>query len=202
LAWADADVSLIGIVVEGTTDRFAAQRLLAACDLQVDASRVIVTGGKQRFDARIAKYNEAAKFLPWLALRDADRDADGCPVALRRRLLVGPQSEALCLRLAVRTIDAWLLADRAAFSDYFAVPMSRIPIDPERLDRPKDALTNVCRSTRRRAVRQAMVPPDGSHGPGPEYTANIINYCRAAWRPAQRPRLHRAFGVPSPRSIG
>ena len=72
-------MSLIGLVVEGSTDRHAAERLLAARKLEVDPYRVIVTGGKNRFDARLAKYNEAAKFAPWLALRDADRDAGACP---------------------------------------------------------------------------------------------------------------------------
>jgi hypothetical protein len=202
LAWADADVSLIGIVVEGTTDRFAAQRLLAACDLQVDASRVIVTGGKQRFDARIAKYNEAAKFLPWLALRDADRDADGCPVALRRRLLVGPQSEALCLRLAVRTIDAWLLADRAAFSDYFAVPMSRIRLILKdwigrRMRSPTSAVPRVVELCAKRWFHQTVRTVQAPSTPPTSSTTAVLHGDLQ-----QRPRLHRAFGVPSPRSIG
>jgi|GEM_PF-2797037 len=28
-----------------------------------------------------------------------------------------------------------------------------------------------------------MVPPPGTNGPGPEYTAFISRYCREAWRP-------------------
>lgn len=190
-------MSLIGLVVEGLTDRYAAERLLAVRGLQVDPNRVIVTGGKQRFDARLAKYNEAAKFAPWLALRDADRDAGDCPARLRRSLLAGAQSSALCLRLAVRTLDAWLLADRQAFSGHFAVPVSRMPLAPEELDRPKDALTQACRHSRRRSVRDAMVPPSGRQGPGPEYTAYVLEYCNASWRPdvaaELAPNLRRAL---------
>lgn len=190
-------MSSIGLIVEGSTDRYAAERLLATRDLRVDLARVIVTGGKQRLDARLAKYNEAAKFAPWLALRDSDRDAGDCPARLRQSLLTGAQSSALCLRLAVRTLDAWLLADRQAFSAFFSVPLPKVPHHPEELDRPKDALTQACRHSRTRAVREAMVPPKGRPGPGPEYTSYLLDYCRSSWRPdvaaEAAPSLRRAL---------
>lgn len=173
----------IGVVVEGQIDRVAVESILATRSLAIDPHRVIVTGGKQRFDARLATYNLAARHGPWLALRDADHDASGCPVALRRSLLTVSQSPALCLRLAVRTLEAWLLADAEAFSAYFSVPRSTIPRDSEVLDRPKETLVNACRSSKRREVRTAMVPPPGAKGAGPEYTAFISRFCREAWRP-------------------
>lgn len=117
----------IGVVVEGQTDRVAVANVLATRSLVIDPNRVVITNGKQRFDARLPKYNLAARHGPWLALRDADHDADGCPVALRRTLLTMPQSPALCLRLAVRTLEAWLLADADAFATHFAVTRSAGP---------------------------------------------------------------------------
>lgn len=183
--------------MEGRIDQVAVQRLLSTREHSVDPHRVIVTGGKQRFDARLVKYNEAARHGPWLALRDLDNDADGCAASLRRELLAVPQSPALCLRLAVRTLEAWLLADRDAFVEHFAVPRSKVPGSPEELQRPKDALVNACRSSRRRDVRSAMVPPQGTSGPGPEYTAFVTGYCRSAWRPevaaGTAPSLRRAL---------
>jgi hypothetical protein len=190
-------VPRIGLVVEGATDRVAVERLLAARGLEVDPGRLVITGGKQRFDARLAKYNQAARLGPWLALRDTDSDAGGCPVALRRSLLSDVQSPALCLRLAARSLDAWLLADREAFAAHFGVPLAKVPADPEAAPRPKEALTHACRSATRRAVRDAMVPPPGTRGPGPEYTASITRYCRESWRPdhaaASAPSLRRAL---------
>lgn len=187
----------IGVVVEGQIDRVAVGCVLATRSLAVDPNRVIITRGKQRFDARLVNYNQAARHGPWLALRDADHDADGCPVTLRRTLLRVPQSPALCLRLAVRTLEAWLLADAEAVAKYFSVPRSAVPRDPEDLDRPKDALVQLCRSSRRRAVRVGMVPPPGTRGPGPEHTAFVSRFCREAWRPdtaaAAAPSLRRAL---------
>lgn len=188
---------LIGLVVEGFTDRAAAERLLEIRGLQTDPNRVVVTGGKQRFDDRLIRYNQAARLAPWLALRDADRDAGGCPAALRRSLLTVPQEPGLCLRLAVRTLDAWLLADAEAFASHFNISAGKVPLNPETVARPKDALTRACRASRSRQVRQAMVPPDGAHGPGPEYATWIADFCRNAWRPdvaaASAPSLRRAL---------
>jgi len=121
----------IGVVVEGQIDRVAVENILATRSLAVDPNRVIITGGRRRFDARLTKYNLAARHGPWLALRDADHDAGGCPVTLRRALLMVQQSPALCLRLAVRTLEAWLLADVDAFAAHFSVPRYTVPRDPE-----------------------------------------------------------------------
>ncbi len=169
-------------MVEGLVDRVAAESILAARSRAVDPRRIIITRGKQQFDARLAKYNFAARHGPWLALRDSDHDAGDCPAALRQSLLVMPQSPALCLRLAVRTLEAWLLADAEAFSQHFSISRSKVPVFPEELDQPKEALINVCRTSRRRDVREAMVPPKGTRGPGPEYTAYLSHFCRVAWR--------------------
>lgn len=197
-----AVVAAIGVVVEGLTDRVALENILATRSRTLDPHRVIITGGKQQFDTRLAKYNLAARHGPWLALRDADHDADGCPVALRRALLAAPHCPALCLRLAVRTLDAWLLADADAFATHFSVPRSKVPKDPEELARPKDALVNACRASKRREVRAAMVPPEGTKGPGPEYTGFVSSTAaRHGGLMSPRPRP-RACGGCCERSIG
>lgn len=187
----------VGLVVEGQVDRVAADSILATRGLRVDPNRVIITGGKSRFDARLSKYNQAALLGPWLALRDSDHDAGNCPATLRRTLLTVPQSPAMCLRLVVRTLESWLLSDAEAFSDHFSVPASKVPRDPEGLDRPKDALIKACRWSRRRDVQAGVVPPPGTNGTGPEYTTFISRYCREAWRPdtaaSAAPSLRRAF---------
>lgn len=189
---------MIGLIVEGLTDRAAGERLLAVHDLTVDERRVIVTGGKRRFDSRIRAYNGAARHGAWLALRDLDREEGRCPVALRARPLPPPsQAAALSLRIVVSSLDAWLLADREAFAYHFSVSEGKIPSVPEELTHPKDALTKCCKSSRSRAVRMGMVPPSSATGAGPEYTDMVSSYCREAWRPdvaaSAAPSLRRAL---------
>jgi hypothetical protein len=154
--------------------------------------------GKNYLDKRLANYNRAAKHGAWLVVRDTDNDSGGCPVTLRSQLLQDVKNPALCSRLAVRSIDAWLMADGDAFAEEFAVSRARIPEHPEALDDPKRTLAQLCADSRKRAVREGMVPPKNSVGKvGPEYTSMIMQFCRGAWRPDvaahNAPSLQRAL---------
>lgn len=189
----------IALSIEGPTDRAAAETILASRSLTVDPLNVYEKAGKGRLDPKIPGYNAAARHRPWLVLRDADHDCDGCPAKLRRRLLP-PDSHTpgLCLRLPVRALEAWLLADTDAFADFFAVAMSRVPTMVEDIADPKRTLVEVCRQSRKRLIRQAMAPPAKSSGRvGPEYATFLIDYCRSAWRPdvaaGNAPSLARAL---------
>ncbi len=149
----------------------------------VDPLRTIDTAGKIRFNARIDSYNQAARVGGWFAMRDSDRDAGDCAARLRGSLLSQTQSDGLCLRLAVRTIEAWLLADAERFAEVFGVSRARIPLYPESLADPKRSLVDLCRLSRRRDVRFAVVPPNGIKGLGPEYTNFVGSFAGTQWRP-------------------
>jgi hypothetical protein len=184
-------------MVEGLVDRDVVRRLLSTRSVDVDPLRTIVTGGKTQFDARIGAINRAARVGGWLALRDADHDGGGCPVAVRRGLLTDQQVGALCCRLAVRTVEAWLLADRSTFATHFAVSIDRLPLFPEEEKNPKAAVVAACRKSRRRDIREGVAPPMGRPGVGPEYTPIMGHYARDAWRPDEAalsaPSLERAL---------
>ena len=199
-------MTAVGIVVEGLNDRTAADRLLAAAGHQVDPVRVVVKRGKTQLDPVLASINRAAVHLPWLVLRDADLDADDCPVALRRQLLSGEQAPLLSVRLVVRSLEAWVLADRRAFALHFGVQPALVPADPEQEQHPKRSLVAACSRSRQRSVRQGMARANGT--PGPEYTAMLDDFLRRTWDPARArqaaPSLSRAwsdiearFGQPS-----
>lgn len=194
-----AESPLVGLVVEGQTDVMPAGKMLRARGANADPLRTIITDGKTAWDERLLRYNRAARHAPWLVLRDSDRDGGDCPVRLRQQLLPATeQSPMLCFRLTVRAMEAWLLADAEAFADHFAVPITRVPRDPEAEDRPKVSLVNACRSSRRRDIRAGVVPPRRSrHDVGPEYTSFISDFAEAVWRPdaaAERsPSLWRAL---------
>lgn len=186
----------VTVAVEGDTDVPVVEKILSSRSLVMGP--VFGRQGKGDLDRRMAAYNKAARHRPWFTLRDSDHDAGDCPARLRASLLDVPKSEALCLRFAVRTIEAWLLADREAFAATFGVPSARIPVSPEQLDRPKHELIRLCRDSRRTDVRKGMAPPPSARRDvGPEYTAFIGAYCRDAWRPdvaaQDAPSLARAL---------
>ena len=186
-------------VVEGPSDLAAVEKLLGSRGVRTDPVRSIVAGGKTRIDPRLPRYNAAARYGSWFVLRDADRDGEDCPVTVRRSLLrPADQAPSMCLRLAVRSLEAWLMADAASLTNHFALLASRVPTRPEEEEDPKQTLVSACRSSRRSDVRAGMVPPRGSlRRVGPEYVALISDYCREAWRPdvaaASAPSLRRAL---------
>lgn len=46
----------------------------------------------------------------------------------------------MCFRIAVREVEAWLLADAEQAAGFLAVPLARIPAEPETLPDPKATL--------------------------------------------------------------
>ena len=175
----------ISLAIEGPIDRAAASRILSTRNLPLNRNQVFITGGKEKLGAKIAAYNKAARHVPWLILRDLDRDASGCAAKLRQLLLEpSVQAEKMCLRIAVRSLEAWLLADSSAIARYFKVPEAKVPSNPEDLSNPKLELVNLCRRSRSADIRRAMVPPASSRWQvGPEYTARLVDFCTSHWDP-------------------
>lgn len=90
----------------------------------------------------------------------------------------------MVFRIAVREIEAWLLADQRSFARYFSVPPVRIPNDPEAILRPKEFLVNLVRRSRSRTVRDDVVPREGSKTQvGPGYAGRMIEYASTVWSP-------------------
>ena len=99
---------LFNAAVEGDLDEVVLRRLMAEAGLPVGS--IYGKTGKDHLRKRIQDYNNAARFGPWIVLVDLDRDAD-CAVSLYRNWLLEP-SPNLLFRVAVRAVEAWLLADR------------------------------------------------------------------------------------------
>lgn len=171
---------MINIVVEGESDREAAKGVVRAAGR--DVQRVVVANGTGRLDSRIPNYNRAAVRMPWVVFRDAD---SACPVELVTRLSGGiiSWSPLFSLRIARSMTEAWLLADRNAFADYFSISLSRIPVDPESLPHAKRTLLALCEKSRSRVIRNDVTAAGGQIGP--LYVQRINEYARQSWRPLE-----------------
>jgi hypothetical protein len=131
-----------------------------------------------------------------MVLVDLDNDHD-CAPPLRLSWLPQP-APYLCFRIAVRAVEAWLLADAEQIADFLRVARGKVPANPEMLDSPKSAMVALARASRRRDVREDMVPRDGSgRVVGPAYASRLIEFASSLWRPeiaAQRAEsLRRAI---------
>jgi hypothetical protein len=174
----------IRVLVEGDLDEAVIRQVCAYVSIPIQL--VYGQQGKGYILDRLANYNQAAQFSPWLVVVDLDRDADCAPDFVRDRL--PHPANGMCFRVVVRAIEAWLLADIEQLSTFVHVPETRFPSDPDQETDPKITLVNLVRQHgRRRTIQEDIVPREGSgRSVGPGYVGRLIEFvttAKARWRP-------------------
>ncbi|MCY4076419.1 MAG: hypothetical protein OXH04_13430 [Acidobacteria bacterium] len=184
----------MSFAVEGIVDQAVVLKLFDATS--VASGTPYVCDGLGNLRQRLGGFNAGARYAPWFVLCDLDRYE--CAPELRSGLLGPAQAEGMELRIAVRAVEAWLLADRQSFARFLGVDARRIPRDPEHVVNPKHAVVDLARESAKRAIRAGLVPSEASgRRIGPAYTDQVIQYVRSRWSPsrarAAAPSLARAF---------
>jgi hypothetical protein len=182
---------------EGPTDRAAARKLIVTVGGRPGADyseRRSAASGKDRLDQKLPAFNAAARYAPWLILRDGDGE---CAVELAKRLLPRPAA-GMCLRIVVPAIEAWLLADREAMAALLGVDGRSLPFNPENEIDPKQSLLNLVRRSARRPLHDDFLPRARSgRREGPAYAQRLIEFIVGPWCPqraaARAPSLKRAL---------
>lgn len=172
----------VSFAVEGIVDQAVVLKLFQASGVRPGTP--YVCDGIGNLKLRLAGFNAGARHAPWFVLCDLDRRE--CAPALRTYFLGETQAGGMQLRVAVRAVEAWLMADRRSFANFLGVRTERIPRDPERVDDPKRAVVDLSRESARRAVREGLVPSETSgRRIGPAYTEEVIRYVRDRWSPGR-----------------
>jgi hypothetical protein len=174
---------VISAAVEGSIDEALVKRLIS--EAGGIPGEVYGKNGKLPLRARINAYNNAARYQPWIVLVDLNHEATCAPNLCRAWLPT--KSPKLCFRVAVREVEAWLLADREHIANFLSISRSRVPINPESEENPKQVMVNLAALSRRRDIREDMVPrPASGRQVGPAYTSRLIEFIsvsQGGWRP-------------------
>ncbi len=143
----------------------------------------------------------AEKGIPTLVLTDLDTFP--CPSSLitdwfrksPKEICAHPN---MFFRVAVREIEAWIMADRHALADFLAIPSANFVRDPDRLVDPKTFLINVVRKKGRKAIHRHMLPA-GNARIGVEYNTVLSRFISERWSPERAagnsPSLQRALSA-------
>ena len=177
----------ISAAVEGDVDEAVLRRLLGR-----SLGHVYGKKGKAALRKKVAGYNNAARFQPWILLVDLDHDFDCAPALLQEWL-----PEMACFmffRVAVREIESWILADRERIAAFLDVKESQIYADTDSLQSPKETIVNLATQSRRREIREDMVPrPQSGRLVGPAYNSRIIEFVGKSWRPEMAERCSKSL---------
>lgn len=159
--------------VEGQTDEAVLQAIVGARGALVH--RLHVQHGKAHLHRALPGYNAAARYSPWIVVVDLD-DEYPCASMLVNAWLPAP-SPQMRFRVAVRQIEAWLLADADHFATFFGVRRGQIPARPDELTDPKGTVVSLVSTSKKAAIRADMVPRPGSgRRVGPAYAARLIEF--------------------------
>jgi hypothetical protein len=172
----------VNVLVEGATEEPVAKKLLKHARLEVGT--IYGRKGKAHLLKRVSIYNKAAHFAPWLVLIDLDMDAQCSSHAIARWL---PEpANGMRFRIAVRSIEASLLADRESIASFLAVGLSKIPHQPDLDPHPKQTLINIARTSGNKSIREDLVPRQESGAKvGPLYVAHLAEFTENHWKPSE-----------------
>jgi hypothetical protein len=175
----------VNLLVEGFIDEVVMHRLMA--HMQLEPGTIYGQHGKANLLQNLSKYNQAACHYPWVVVVDLDQDAE-CAPAYVTELLPTPAPQ-MCLRVAVRAVEAWLLADPERLAAFLHIPRHRVPTLPDAEADPKATLVSLARRSRSRTIHRDMVPRRGSGARvGPGYAGRIVEFVTThtsySWRPA------------------
>ncbi|MFO8040777.1 MAG: hypothetical protein R6U67_15180 [Sodalinema sp.] len=172
----------INLVYEDVLRGAVLDKILAHVEADYVVGLRLSKNGFGYIKKNIRGFNKAAQGSPYLVLTDLDQT--DCPITLIQDWLGGqPKHPNLLFRIAVREVESWLLADRRAFSDFFAVDLAKVPQNPDLVDDPKRDLINLVRTSKQKDLRQAIVPEQGSTAKvGKDYNAPLLKFISQPWR--------------------
>jgi hypothetical protein len=124
-----------------------------------------------------------------------DLDQANCLVKFRDQWLVGEPPQNLLLRIAVREVESWVLADHVAMRTLIG-PKGVLPAAPDELADPKQSLLRLVKSAPKQIRADLLKTIDGSLTQGLGYNARLSAWVNSEWNPQRAsdrsPSLARA----------
>jgi hypothetical protein len=171
----------IFIVGEDQLCAALAQALVLQSGKAVKIQNIIVANGCGPFKSMIEKMNNVARnVMPVLMIADADQAP--CVVAQRNAWIPGNPAPKFSLRLAVREAEAWILADHEGLSEFANFSAALMDRAPDILHDPKQELLRLIRKSKRRELREEMLPRKGAKNlVGLGYNLHLTQFVREHW---------------------
>jgi hypothetical protein len=185
----------VGLATEDELSEAVGKRLLAEIEQPIEANLLFRKNGDGYLRSNIKKWCALALQQPVILITDLDKNP--CPARLMDDWFVGDvRPTNLVFRVAVKEVEAWLLADHDAMRELIG-EKGKLPIQPDMLPDPKQHLLELARKANRE-VRQDLIKASGavaSQGIG--YNARLADFVAKSWNPMRAanrsPSLQKAI---------
>lgn len=143
----------------------------------------------------IRGFNQAANINPHFMLTDLDNYR--CVIELKNDWIDFDVNSNLIFRIAVKEVESWILADKEGVAAFFNIPAILIPDSPDLLQDPKNTLIQLAKRSRKRVIREDIVPINSNATIGPNYNGCLSEYVFKLWSVesaiTRSPSLLKAF---------
>ena len=192
------------IAVEDDLSEAVLRRLLQASGKPFIIHQVLGKQGGGWLKNHVPQFLAASRGIPHIVLTDLDNNV--CASNLLHDWFGNRTEKNLLVRIAVREIESWLLADSDGFAKFARIPVNKVPVNPDRLDDPKQFLINLFRKSKSKRLAQEIIPEQGSTASiGPGYNYHLSEFVNSAWSleraviqsDSLRKAVHRIAGFPA-----
>lgn len=172
----------LNLATEDRLSEVTLRRILAGFGDRFTVANAYSRGGFGYLKNRIRGFNDASAITPFLMLTDLDTST--CAPALISSWLPCAKHPNFLFRVAVREVESWLLADGSGIAKFLGVAETVIPKRPDDLPDPKRELIAIAKRSRKRDVRESIVPSIGTSAQqGPDYNGVLGQFVSHQWDP-------------------
>jgi Domain of unknown function (DUF4276) len=172
----------IALATEDELSEAVGIRLVAevasACEVNLKFRR----GGYGYLKSKLDSFCQIARRQPLLLLTDLD-EMPCAPELIAEWMEGRDHPEKFMFRVAVREVEAWLLADHEAMKGLLGRKITKLPAKPDTLSDPKQTLMKLARKAPR-LVRNDLLREHGALAlRGLGYNVRLCAFVRDMWNP-------------------
>lgn len=171
----------IALATEDVLSEAVGLQLLREINLSLSDIQCLRKDGFGYLRSKVSNWKALAKIKPVLLITDLDQVV--CPSKMREAWLGStPTPSDLLMRIAVREVESWVLADHEAMRQLMG-SKGKLPTHPDELPDPKSHLLQLAKQASRE-VRQDLIKEKGavaSQGIG--YNTRLGGMVASCWSP-------------------
>jgi hypothetical protein len=170
------------LATEDSLSEAVGYRLLAEVGPDIEVGLTFRKNGFGYLKVNIEKFCNIAQRSPLLLITDLDKAK--CAASLISKWMVSRTCpDNLIFRVAVREIEAWLLADHVGMKKLLVAGATDLPKDPDLLPDPKQVLLKLARKAPRAVQSDLVVESGAIASQGLGYNHRMGDFVRNTWDP-------------------